>query len=185
MAVDESAGDLHDAAVNALWLAQARELLADVDGAVRCLTRAAEVGATGPQVPMELAARAELARILAGAHTDLAEGHLRRCDEILAAGEDWRGRTGRVHLARAHVLAARRDEHRVPAALDAAGRVSDDLGLAWQAAEVETARAVLLGGGAEPAAQSYRRLHAPQRWVDRVFHVASTGLPRPPATVVP
>jgi DNA-binding SARP family transcriptional activator len=185
MAVDESAGDLHDAAVNALWLAQARELLADLDGAVRCLTRAAEIGAAGPQVPMELAARAELARILAGADTDLADGHLARCDEILAAGEDWRGRTGRVHLARAHVLAARGDQHRVPAALDAAGTVSDDLGLAWQAAEVETARAVLLGGGAEAAAESYRRLHAPQRWVDRVFHVASTGLPRPPATVVP
>ena len=185
MAVDESAGDLHDAAVNALWLAQARELLTDLDGAVRCLTRAMEIGAAGPQVPMELAARAELARILAGTDTDLAADHLVRCDEILAAGEDWRGRIGRVHLARAHVLAARGDRDRVPAALDAAAQVSEDLDLAWQAAEVGTARAMLIGGGAEAAAESYRRLHAPQRWVDRAFHVASTGLPRPPATVVP
>jgi DNA-binding SARP family transcriptional activator len=185
MAADVAAGDLHDAAANALWLAQARELLSDLDGAVRCLTRAVEIGAAGPQVPMELAGRAELARILAGADTDLAAGHLARCDEILAAGEDWRGRTGRVHLARAHLLAARGDQDRVPAALAAAGQVSDDLGLAWQAAEVETARAVLLGGGAEAAAESYRRLDAPQRWVDRAFHVASTGFPRPPVTVVP
>jgi hypothetical protein len=72
----------------------------------------------------------------------------------------------------------------VPAALGAAARVSADLGLAWQAVEVETARTALLGGGAESAAESYRRLQAPQRWVDRTFHVASTGFPRPPATVV-
>ena len=64
MAADEASGDVHDAAVNALWLAEARELLGDVDGAVRCLDRAVETGARGPQVPMELAARAELARIL-------------------------------------------------------------------------------------------------------------------------
>ncbi len=184
MAADEASGDVHDAAVNALWLAEARELLGDVDGAVRCLDRAVEIGTRGPQVPMELAARAELARILSVTDPESASSHLARCDEILDAGEDWRGRVGRVHLARAHVLAGD-DKNAAAEALDAAQQVFTSLGLAWHAAETATARATLLGESADAAATAYGALGAPDRWVDRAFHGASTALPRPPATVVP
>ena len=70
-------------------------------------------------------------------------------------------------------------------ALDAAQQVFTGLGLAWHVAETETARATLLGGSADAAAAAYRALGAPDRWVDRAFHGASTALPHPPATVVP
>ncbi len=130
---DESAGDLHDAAVNALWLAEVRELLGDEAGAVDTLRRAAEIGAAGPQVPVELAARAELARILA------SPDELERCFEILAGGEDYRGRAGRVHLAAAHV---RRDD--AVASLDAADAVFHRYGLVRQLEQAAVARARLL-----------------------------------------
>ena len=70
-------------------------------------------------------------------------------------------------------------------ALDAAQQVFTSLGLAWHAAETEIARATLLGESADAAAAAYRALGAPDRWVDRAFHGASTALPHPPATVVP
>ena len=104
---DEEAGDLHDAALNARWLGGVRRLLGDRDGAVAALRRAVTIGVEGPQVPTELAARAELAQVLADSG-DLAEAaaELERCDEILAAGEDWRGLAGVVEQARGAVTGA-------------------------------------------------------------------------------
>jgi DNA-binding SARP family transcriptional activator len=101
---DEEVGDFHDAALNARWLGGVRRLLGDQEGAVAALRRAVEIGVEGPQVPTELAARAELAQVL----DDRAEAaaQLERCDEILAAGEDWRGLAGVVELARGVVTGA-------------------------------------------------------------------------------
>lgn len=131
IAADESAGDLHDAAINSLWLAEAREHLGDVAGAVQCLRRAAEIGAAGPQVPMELAARAELARLLAADDRDAAAAELTRCTAILAGGEDYRGRAGRVRLAEAVLHAARGEAEAAARALEAARTVCEALGLPW------------------------------------------------------
>ena len=94
VAADESAGDLHDAAVNLRWLAEAQVALGDRDGALASLERALALGRQGPQVPTELAARARLAQLLAAERPDDAAAHLDRCDEIVAAGEDWRGAVG-------------------------------------------------------------------------------------------
>ncbi|MEU4605750.1 hypothetical protein AB0F43_22430 [Kribbella sp. NPDC023972] len=101
---DEEAGDFHDAALNARWLAGVRRLLGDHDGAVDVLRRAVTIGVEGPQVPTELAARAELAQLLADPAEAAAQ--LERCDEILAGGEDWRGLAGVVELARGVVTGA-------------------------------------------------------------------------------
>ncbi|MFG1820137.1 BTAD domain-containing putative transcriptional regulator [Kribbella sp. NPDC049174] len=104
---DEEAGDFHDAALNARWLGGVRRLLGDQDGAVAALRRAVTIGVEGPQLPTELAARAELAQVLAESG-GLAEAavELERCDGILAAGEDWRGLGGVVELARGAVTGA-------------------------------------------------------------------------------
>ncbi len=101
---DEEAGDFHDAALNARWLGGVRRLLGDQEGAVAALRRAVAIGVEGPQVPTELAARAELAQVL----DDRAEAaaQLKRCEEILASGEDWRGLAGVVELARGVVTGA-------------------------------------------------------------------------------
>jgi len=104
---DEEAGDFHDAALNARWLGVVRRLLGDQEGAVAALSRAVTIGVEGPQLPTELAARAELAQVLAeGGGLPEAAAHLKRCDEILAAGEDWRGLAGVVELARGAVTGA-------------------------------------------------------------------------------
>ena len=132
---------------------------------------------------MELAARAELARILSVTDPESATSHLARCDEILDGGEDWRGRVGRVHLARAHVLAGDGADAAAEA-LDAAHQVFTSLGLAWHEAETELARATLLGETADAAAAAYR--DARRRRTD-----GSTGPSRPsralphPSHVVP
>jgi tetratricopeptide (TPR) repeat protein len=55
----------------------------------------------------ELWVRPDLARVLAAlGRRDEARAEVERCREIEAAGEDWRGRAGLVHLADAVVLAA-------------------------------------------------------------------------------
>ncbi|MEJ1112352.1 MULTISPECIES: BTAD domain-containing putative transcriptional regulator [unclassified Kribbella] len=104
---DEEAGDFHDAALNARWLGGVRRLLGDQDGAVAALRRAVTIGVEGPQLPTELAARAELAQVLAeSGSAEEAAGHLARCDEIMSLGEDWRGLAGVVELARGAVTGA-------------------------------------------------------------------------------
>ncbi|MFI7062330.1 BTAD domain-containing putative transcriptional regulator [Kribbella sp. NPDC050124] len=104
---DEEAGDFHDAALNARWLAGVRRLLGDEDGALAALRRAVAIGVEGPQLPTELAARAELAQLLAElGSVDEATAHLARCDEIIGQGDDWRGLAGVVELARGAVTGA-------------------------------------------------------------------------------
>ena len=109
-ASDESAGDLHDAALNLRWLATARLALGDDGGARAALGRALSLACEGPQVPTELDVRAVLAQVLAADDHPAAEEHLARCEEILAGGERWCGAAGQVELARAAVAAGRGDD---------------------------------------------------------------------------
>ncbi|HEX6359299.1 BTAD domain-containing putative transcriptional regulator [Actinophytocola sp.] len=135
LAADESAGDRHDAVLNACWLAGARLLLDDRDGALTALGQALALAVDGPQVPAELLVRAELARVHAtGGEADTAAEHLSRCDEILAGGEDWRGRLGAVELARGALAAARGRPGESDAAHENAVRVFTELRLPWRRA---------------------------------------------------
>jgi DNA-binding CsgD family transcriptional regulator/tetratricopeptide (TPR) repeat protein len=71
------------------------------------LHEALAIGVEGGHLPIELAARADLALgcALTG-NTERAGEHLARCRAILTGGEDWRGRAGRVLLAEAASAAA-------------------------------------------------------------------------------
>ncbi|WP_158703534.1 BTAD domain-containing putative transcriptional regulator [Pseudonocardia dioxanivorans] len=110
---DEAAGDLHDAALNARWLAMAQLALGDRAGAAESLTKAVAWAVSAPQVPTELVARAELARVRVGAgDLGAARAQLDACDLILAGGADWRGAAGVVELARGAVAAAAGDRRR-------------------------------------------------------------------------
>lgn len=170
-AADEAAGDLHDAAVNARWSAAARELLGDHDGAVAALRHALAVA--GPQVPTELIVRAELARLLAATDLDEAAQQLARCEEIVAAGEDWRGRAGTVDLARGAVAAARGDHQVADAAHESALRIFTEYRIPWSRADAWRAWAHALettGRRAEAEArlraswQVYEEIGADPRW---------------------
>jgi tetratricopeptide (TPR) repeat protein len=146
IAADEAAGDLHDAALNWGWLAVARRALGDRDGAVAAWERALDLGRLGPQVPTELAARAELARLCAAEDVATAAGHLHRCDEILAADEDWRGAAGRVELARAEVAEARGDHELADTCHARAVEVFAAFDLPWHRADALRSGARRLAG---------------------------------------
>ena len=121
---------------------------------------------------------------------DAAERELARCREILAAGEDWRGRSADVVRAAA-VLAAAQGRYR-----EADGEFAKALttycryGASWEEADtLECWASALLAAGDparadekfDAAIQTYRRIDAAERWVERVTAmreraVAATGI---------
>ena len=135
--------------------------------------RALDLGRLGPQVPTELAARAELARLSAADDLTAAAAHLHRCDEILAAGEDWRGVSGRIELARAEVAETRGDHEQADAHQGRALEVFTGFGLPWHRADALWSWARLLAGRGRDeeaderrrqADQVYREIGAADRW---------------------
>ncbi len=171
-------GDVLNAALNACWLGQARRLLGDVDAAATALGKALAIAEDGPHVPVELTARSELTCLAAAVgDLDAAGGHLTRCDEILAAGEDWRGQHGEVELARGAVAAAHGDHRRADEAHARALATFGALGLAWSRAQTLAAWArwrKVAGRTDETeatrhaAGRVYDELGAPPRWRDVV-----------------
>jgi tetratricopeptide (TPR) repeat protein len=166
LARDEAAGDLLNAALNARWLATARRALGDRTGATAALERALALSCAGPQVPAELAARAELAQLRAGDDPAAAESHLARCEEILATGEDWRGATGPVELARAVVAAAVGDHQLADARVDRAVERFTAYGLVWHRAAALRTWAHLLARRGQPDQAAERRRQAEQAYLD-------------------
>jgi tetratricopeptide (TPR) repeat protein len=120
---------------------------------------------------------------------DAAERELARCRDILAAGEDWRGRSADVVRAAA-VLAAAQGRYR-----EADGEFAKALttyrrySVPWEEADTLECwgRALLAAGDRARAAEKfdtaievYRRIGAPERWIERVTSmreraVAATG----------
>ena len=120
---------------------------------------------------------------------DAAERELARCRDILAAGEDWRGRSADVVRAAA-VLAAAQGRYR-----EADGEFAKALttyrrySAPWEEADTLEcwASALLAAGDRARAAEKfdaaievYRRIGAPERWIERVTSmreraVAATG----------
>ena len=174
---DESAGDLHDAAVNHRWLAEARVVLEDRTAAVASLERALTLGRGGPQVPTELAAAARLAQLVADDRPEDAVSLLARCDEIVAAGEDWHGLVAEVELARAAVAAAHGDAEVTDTASEKALEVLAAHRLPWRSASAlaDWARLTDRRGDAEKARElrsraraAYADLDAGRRWTEGV-----------------
>ena len=177
VAADESAGDLHDAALNHRWLASARASLGDREGAAAALERALVLGCQGPQLPTELGARAALAQLLAAERSAEAAEHLTGCDAIMAGGEDWRGAAGQVELARAAVAAGRGDDETADAASARAVEVFATHRLPWlQAGALATWGRLLDDRGLRPQAeerwalarQVYAGIRADDRWTRSV-----------------
>jgi tetratricopeptide (TPR) repeat protein len=167
---DEAAGDLNDAAVNYRGAAWALRLIGNRAGAVAALDRALAVGVAGPQVPTEVAARAELARLVASEDAEAASRHLERCEEAME-GERWRGLAGTVEVARAALAATAGD----PAAVNRAGARATELfaeaQLPWHRADALASWAEHLSvldapsaGRRAEAEAAYRALGAADRW---------------------
>ena len=103
---DESAGDLHDAALNLRWLATARLALGDDGGARAALGRALSLALRGtPGADRARRPRPSWPRCSRRTTTRPRQEHLARCEEILAGGErlvrgsrgrwSWHGRPSR------------------------------------------------------------------------------------------
>ena len=172
-ASDEARGDRHDAALNLRWLSSARSALGDDPGARRALEQALALAVEGPQVPLELTARAGLARLLACDAPVPAAEHLARCEQILAGGERWYGVAGEVELARAAVAAGAGEHERADDASARAVAVFADHRLAWREAAALESWARLLDRRGMPAEARERRqrahevhdrIGAPDRW---------------------
>jgi tetratricopeptide (TPR) repeat protein len=141
------------------------------DAAIQPLQEALGIVVEGGATYFELEVRADLARVLAEAgRVGEAREHADRCLEVLARGEDWRGRAGAIAAADAIVLA---HEGRRQEALQAFARGREVLGrhgLALELADLLHHWGRLL---AEPerldeAAALLRRHGAGRFWLERV-----------------
>jgi tetratricopeptide (TPR) repeat protein len=116
---------------------------------------------------------------------DAAERELARCRDILAAGEDWRGRSADVVRAAA-VLAGAQGRYR-----EADGEFAKALttyrrySAPWEEADTLECwgRALLAAGDRARAAETfdtaievYRRIGAPERWIERVTSMRERGV---------
>ena len=169
---DLAAGDRHDAVANARWLADALLVLGEERRAAEVLHQGLEIAASAPQVPSEVWLRARLAG-LATTEPDQAAAHLARCEEVLAAGDDWRGLVGEVALARAAVALRDADWRAAGVAAQQAVTVFEDYRLPWrQAAALQAWGRALAGSGRPAEARARRgeadavlaRIGAPERW---------------------
>jgi DNA-binding SARP family transcriptional activator len=175
-AADEAAGDLHDAVTNLRWLATASAVLGDVDGAVTALHRALAHSTAGPQVPSEIAVRAELAAIQASTDPDAAREHGAAMEECLRAGGPWHGLLGPVELARAALAAIDGRRAEADAHHAAALAVLTAHGLPWHTASAHLAGADRLAAWGDrdaslahrdAAQRIYSGLGAHDRWLER------------------
>jgi AAA ATPase domain len=170
---DARAGDRLDATLNAYWLGRVRRLLGAPEAAEAALTEGLQTALEGPQVPAELLLRPELAVLAAETgRPGVAHEHLARCREILRAGEDWRGRAGRVDLAAAVLAGADGRARQADTAFAAAAAAFRAYDLPWEEAEAYCLWARALGadrpvdatGHLQAGTGLYRRLGASPRW---------------------
>jgi class 3 adenylate cyclase len=160
------------------WLGVLNRLQGETATAGARLEEALRIAGEGRSVVHELAARAELALVLADAgQPDDAGTHLTRCREVMAGGEDWRGLAGRVDLAQAVTLVAEDQPETAEGAFAEATRIFRRLGLVWDEAEAlqrwgQTLRQAEDRTGAQEklgqALEVYRRSGAGSPWIERV-----------------
>jgi class 3 adenylate cyclase len=171
------------------WLGQLHGHQGDDSDAVARLEEALGFALEGGSVLHELATRAELALALADAgRPGDAATHLARAEELLAGNEDWRGVAGRVHLARAAMLAAE-DSPQVESAFGAALDVFDRVSLPWDQADgLQRWGHFRLAAGDRSGAQEkfaqvlevYQRIGAGSPWIEPVVadRLAALGVDR-------
>ncbi|HZD02656.1 MAG TPA: BTAD domain-containing putative transcriptional regulator [Actinomycetes bacterium] len=166
---DARSGDRLDGTLNAYWLGRVRRLLGAYEAAEAALTEGLAVALQGPQVPAEVMLRAELALLVADSgRLEAARAELARCQEIVQAGEDWRGLAGRVALVAGMLAAADGRPGEAGEAFAAAVETFHAYACSWDEAEAHCLWAKALPAEADrqraTAAGLYRRIGAARRW---------------------
>lgn len=156
-------------------LAQISNLRGDVERAERRCEEAMALRAES--VFAEIFVRPTVARVLlAAGRTHEARPHVVRCDEILAAGEDWRGLESWVLLAKGSLAAADGELDQAGRSFEAATDIAARYTLPWDEADAMHAwgRALAAAGDSaapaklDAAIEVYRRIGAGRPWIDRV-----------------
>jgi DNA-binding CsgD family transcriptional regulator len=172
------AGNREGLADFAIWLGQLLYLRGELDQSAAVLREALEIAVAGPHLVFELRARAQLA-LLGAESGDLADVavHSARCQEVVAAGGDWRGLAGRVALAEAVVRAGDGDQAGSAEHFAHAQHTFQRYTLPWEEAETLRlwGRAACDAGEAAhalakwtEASATYDRIGAATCWRDRV-----------------
>jgi DNA-binding SARP family transcriptional activator/tetratricopeptide (TPR) repeat protein len=166
---DARSGDRLDGTLNAYWLGRVRRLLGTDEAAMAALAEGLAVAVQGPQVPAEVMLRAELALLAADrGRLKSARAELARCQELIGAGEDWRGLAGRVDLSAGMVAAADGRPGEAAEAFTTAVETFHAYACAWDEAEAHCLWAKALPAEAdrhrEMAVGLYRRMGAARRW---------------------
>jgi len=187
-------GDRHSAADDLWLLGRVQVSLGDPEHAEASFAYGLEVGTEGHLV-FEIRARAELALLCAGTgRTNEARGHVERCREILAQGEDWRGIAGRLAMAEGALAAA---EGRLPEAELHLGRAIEILrrvSLPWDEAEALRLWGHLLLRARRrdealnkltSSLHAYEKLDAAAAWTDPVAAERDALVKRSKASVTP
>jgi DNA-binding CsgD family transcriptional regulator len=167
------AGNRWGVADFACWLGHVRHVQGDLAGAADAFDQALAMSLEGPILPTEIKARTGLA-LLAVESNELAEAqlHARRCAQILAEGEDWRGLAGHVALAEAVSLVAVAEARFADAI-----RIFRRLRLPWEEAEAWYwwGRALLRAERSDEAHEklsaaeaTYEHYRGGSAWIERV-----------------
>jgi class 3 adenylate cyclase len=160
-------------------LGRARYYRGDLEGASEVLGYGAGEAAKQGNTQYELNHRLELAAVLAerGRPAD-GEPHVARCGEILADGQDWRGRVAHLAFAEAAVAAAGGEPERAAVGFESALADFERFGLPWRQADVLSTWAGHLlrqrdrAGALEKldtAIAIYRRIGASSQWLERAL----------------
>jgi tetratricopeptide (TPR) repeat protein/nucleoside-triphosphatase THEP1 len=135
-----------------------------------------EIGEANVRSEMQMRPALSRAHVELGQY-DAAEPELARCREIVAAGEDWRGMSGDVGLAAAVLAAARGRYQEAEGEFAAALSIFCRYSAPWEEADtLECWGSALVAAGDraraaekfDAAIQVYRRIGAPERWIERV-----------------
>jgi DNA-binding CsgD family transcriptional regulator/tetratricopeptide (TPR) repeat protein len=178
-----------DRAVASLGLARLRSARGD-PSAVDLLSETYSAALDGPATVMQMRSGPELAIELSlQRRGDEAGPVLERCREILAAGEDWRGRAGRVWLAEAAVAYAASRFEEGEAHFEQALDVFRHYSLPWDGAEAHQVRGRLLAAlgrrhraaasaSFDQARQVYLGMDAAPQWLDALEAMRAAALGR-------
>ena len=159
-------------------LGRVHHLRGELERASDLLEQALTIVVDGGARYFELWVRPDLARVLAErGRTEEARAHVDGCRGIVANGEDWRGRAGRVALTEAVVLAREDRMGEAQGRFDAADATFGSQRLPGDAADAAHARGIALAragddrGAAEQLDRALELLRdhgAGRRWLDRL-----------------
>ena len=164
------------------WLARLMCATGRASRAEALLREGIEIAASAGAQLLEMVFRPELISLSAG--TEDVSGHLRRCREILGAGEQWHGLEGHVARAEGEYAASRKHWESAIEHLERSQTIFLEYKLPWeQASTLEAWARISIAAGdrstalerAEAASAIYKEHQAGQKWIESVQAITESS----------